>query len=150
MIVVMRPGATGDQVQHVVDLVREYGLTDHVIHGTDRTVVACIGDKRAVDKSAIENAPMVERVMPILAPYKMASTEVKQARTTIAVGPNKFAIGGRRVGLIAGPCAVEGMEQILTCASEVSENRGHILRGGCFKPRTSPYSFQGLGYEGLD
>ena len=76
MIVVMKPGATKEHVQHVVDLVREYGLKEHVIYGTDRTVVACIGDKRMVDKGAIENAPMVERVVPILAPYKMASTEV--------------------------------------------------------------------------
>ena len=107
MIVVMKTGASESQVQHVVDLIREYGLRDHVIRGTDRTVVACIGDKRAVDKSAIENAPMVERIVPILAPYKMASREVRQARSEIRIGPEGFPLGGRKVGIIAGPCSVE-------------------------------------------
>jgi len=149
MIVIMKPGATNEHVQHVVDLVREYGLTDHVIHGTDRTVVACIGDKRAVDKTAIENAPMVERLVPILAPYKMASTEVKKARTEIRIGPAGFHLGGRQVGIIAGPCAVENREQLLRIADAVKAVGAIGLRGGAFKPRTSPYSFQGLGVEGL-
>ena len=116
MIVVMKPSATKQQVQHVVDLVREYGLKDHVIYGTDRTVVACIGDKRMVDKSAIENAPMVERIVPILAPYKMASTEVKKTRTQIKIGPSAFCMGGKKIGVIAGPCAVEGAEQLFRLA----------------------------------
>jgi 3-deoxy-7-phosphoheptulonate synthase len=149
MIVVMKPGASEEHVRHVVDLVRDYGLTDHVIRGTDRTVVACIGDKRAVDKGAIENAPMVERVMPILAPYKMASTEVRQTRTEIAVGPKCFPIGGRRVGVIAGPCAVEDRDQLLRTAEAVAAAGAVGLRGGAYKPRTSPYSFQGLREEGL-
>ncbi|MDY6914334.1 MAG: 3-deoxy-7-phosphoheptulonate synthase [Planctomycetota bacterium] len=149
MIVVMKPGATKQQVQHVIDLVREYGLKEHPIYGTDRTVIACIGDKRMVDKGAIENAPMVERIVPILAPYKMASTEVKQARTQIEIGPQKFPVGGRRVGVIAGPCAVEDRDQILRTADAVKAAGCIGLRGGAFKPRTSPYSFQGLGEEGL-
>jgi len=149
MIVVMKPGATEQQVQHVLDLIREYGLKDHLIHGTDRTVVACIGDKRAVDKGAIERAPMVERLVPILAPYKMASTEVKKTRSEIRIGPEGFPIGGRKVGVIAGPCAVEGRQQILQVADAVKAAGGIGLRGGAYKPRTSPYSFQGLGTEGL-
>jgi 3-deoxy-7-phosphoheptulonate synthase len=149
MIVVMKPGATAQQVQHVVDLIREYGLRDHVIEGTDRTVVACIGDKRMVDKGAIENAPMVERIVPILSPYKMASTEVKKARTQIAIGPQRFPIGGPKVGVIAGPCAVEGADQLFRLAQAVKEAGCVGLRGGAYKPRTSPYSFQGLGVEGL-
>ncbi|KPK84553.1 MAG: 3-deoxy-7-phosphoheptulonate synthase [Phycisphaerae bacterium SM23_33] len=149
MIVVMKPGATKQQVQHVIDLVREYGLKDHVIHGTDRTVVACIGDKRMVDKGAIENAPMVERIVPILAPYKMASTEVKRTRTEVAIGPKQFPIGGRRVGVVAGPCAVESREQLLRTADAVAAAGAVGLRGGAYKPRTSPYSFQGLREEGL-
>ena len=149
MIVVMKPGATKDQVQHVIDLVREYGLKDHVIHGTDRTVVACIGDKRMLDKGAIENAPMVERVVPILAPYKMASTEVKRTRTEVAIGPKAFPIGGRRIGIIAGPCAVESRDQLLRTAEEAAAAGAIGLRGGAYKPRTSPYSFQGLREEGL-
>ncbi|HUU58207.1 MAG TPA: 3-deoxy-7-phosphoheptulonate synthase [Phycisphaerae bacterium] len=149
MIVVMKPGATKQQVQHVVELVREYGLKDHVIFGTDRTVVACIGDKRAVDKSAIENAPMVERIVPILAPYKMASREVKKTRTEIPIGPGKFPIGGKKVGVIAGPCAVESRDQLLRAADAVSAAGCVGLRGGAYKPRTSPYSFQGMGEDGL-
>jgi len=149
MIVVMKPGASAENVQHVIELVREYGLTDHPIYGTERTVIACIGDKRMVDKGAIENAPMVERIVPILAPYKMASTEVKKVRTQIKIGPNEFPIGGKKVGIIAGPCAVEGEEQILRIA-DAARSAGCIgLRGGAFKPRTSPYSFQGLGVDGL-
>ena len=149
MIVVMKPGASKENVQHVIDLVREYGLKDHPIVGTDRTVIACIGDKRAVDKGAIENAPMAESVVPILAPYKMASLEVKQEKSQIAIGPNQFPIGGKKIGIIAGPCAVESAEQIAAVASAVKETGGIGLRGGAFKPRTSPYSFQGLGLEGL-
>jgi 3-deoxy-7-phosphoheptulonate synthase len=149
MIVVMKPGASREHVQHVVELIREYGLKDHVIEGTDRTVVACIGDKRMVDKSAIENAPMVERIVPILAPYKIASTEVKTTRTEIAIGPGGFALGGRKVGVIAGPCAVESREQLLRTAEAVRSAGCVALRGGAYKPRTSPYAFQGLGLEAL-
>jgi 3-deoxy-7-phosphoheptulonate synthase len=149
MIVVMKPGATKAQVQHVVELIREYGLKDHVIFGTDRTVIACIGDKRAVDKGAIENAPMVDRVVPILSPYKMASTEVKKERSQFAVGPQQFPIGGNKIGVIAGPCAVESREQLLRTADAVKAAGCIGLRGGAYKPRTSPYAFQGMGEEGL-
>lgn len=149
MIIVMKPGAGKENVQHVIDLVREYGLKDHPIYGTDRTVIACIGDKRAVDKGAIENAPMVESVVPILAPYKMASLEVKKDKSQIAIGPNQFPIGGQKIGIIAGPCAVENREQILNVAHAAKAVGCVGLRGGAFKPRTSPYSFQGLGVEGL-
>jgi len=149
MVIVMKPGATDANVEHVIQLVRDYGLKEHVIYGTDRTVVACLGDKRMVDKSAIENAPMVERIVPILAPYKMASLEVRKERTVIEIGPNKFPIGGKKVGIIAGPCAVENAEQLLETAHAVKEAGCIGLRGGAYKPRTSPYSFQGLGAEGL-
>jgi len=149
MIIVMKPGATKENVRHVVELVREYGLKDHVIEGTDRTVVACIGDKRMVDKGAIENAPMVEQVVPILSPYKMASKEVKKSRTVIEVGPERFPLGGSKVAMIAGPCAVEGREQIFRVADAVKAAGCIGLRGGAFKPRTSPYAFQGMGMEGL-
>ncbi|MHC4214011.1 MAG: 3-deoxy-7-phosphoheptulonate synthase [Planctomycetota bacterium] len=149
MVIVMKPGSTEEQVKHVIDLVRDYGLKEHVIYGTDRTVVACIGDKRMVDKGAIENAPMVERVVPILAPYKMASLEVKKEKTQIKLGPNKFPLGGKKVGVIAGPCAVENREQLLEIANFVKDAGCIGLRGGAYKPRTSPYSFQGLGEEGL-
>jgi 3-deoxy-7-phosphoheptulonate synthase len=145
----MKPGATEENVQHVVDLVHDYGLKEHVIVGTDRTVVACLGDKRAVDKGAIENAPMVEKIVPILAPYKMASVEVKQEKSIIEIGPNKFPFGGKKVGVIAGPCAVENRDQLLRTAEAVKKAGCIGIRGGAYKPRTSPYSFQGLGLEGL-
>jgi len=149
MIIVMKPGATKSNVEHVIGLVRDYGLKEHVIYGTDRTVVACLGDKRMVDKSAIENAPMVERIVPILAPYKMASLEVRKEKTVIEIGPSRFGVGGVKVGVIAGPCAVESREQLLETARAVKEVGCIGLRGGAYKPRTSPYSFQGLGEKGL-
>ena len=149
MIVVMKPGATEEQIQHVVSVVRDYGLKDHVIRGTERTVVACIGDKRKVDKGAIENAPMVEGVVPILAPYKMASTEVKKERTQVRIGPGGFPIGGGKLGVIAGPCSVEDTDSLFRLAEKVRAAGAVGLRGGAFKPRSSPYSFQGHGVEGL-
>ena len=145
----MKPGATEGDVRHVIGLVHDYGLKEHVIYGTDRTVVACLGDKRMVDKSAIENAPMVEQIVPILAPYKMASLEVRKEKTLIEIGPNKFPLGGKKIGVIAGPCAVESRDQLLETARAVKDAGGIGLRGGAYKPRTSPYSFQGLGEEGL-
>ena len=150
MIVVMKPGATKEHVQHVIDLVREYGLKEHPIFGTDRTVIACLGDKRTVDKSAIENAPMVERIVPILSPYKMASLEVHGRPMEIEIGPERFRLGSRRVGIIAGPCAVESPDQLFRTAEAVKAAGAIGLRGGAYKPRTSPYAFQGLGREGLE
>lgn len=150
MIVVMKPGAAAEDIKHVVDLVHEFGLKDHVIYGTDRTVIACIGDKRTVEKDAIENAPMVEKVVPILAPYKMASLEVKREKTKICIGPERFPLGGVKIGVIAGPCAVESREQILTTARAIKAAGGVGLRGGAFKPRTSPYAYQGMGKAGLE
>jgi 3-deoxy-7-phosphoheptulonate synthase len=149
MIIVMKPGATEQQVQHVVGLVREYGLREHLIYGTDLTVIACLGDKRMVDKDAIENAPMVERIVPILAPYKRASLEVQKTRTLVEIGPEHFPIGGPRIGVIAGPCSVESRDQVLQTAHAMRKMGCVGLRGGAFKPRTSPYSFQGMGEEGL-
>jgi 3-deoxy-7-phosphoheptulonate synthase len=150
MIVVMKPGAAAEDIKHVVDLVHEFGLKEHVIYGTDRTVIACIGDKRTVEKDAIENAPMVEKVVPILSPYKMASLEVKREKTKIAIGPEAFPLGGVKIGVIAGPCAVESREQVMQTALAIKAAGGIGLRGGAFKPRTSPYTFQGMGKAGLE
>ncbi|MCB9850276.1 MAG: 3-deoxy-7-phosphoheptulonate synthase [Phycisphaerales bacterium] len=148
MIVVMKPGCAQADVDHVVDLIRQYGLKDHVIVGTDRTVVAAIGDKRGVDMSAIENAPMVDAMVPILKPYKVASKEVKQEPSVIDIG-NGHTIGGKRFAVIAGPCSVESEKQLMQTANAVKAAGAIGLRGGAFKPRTSPYEFQGLGEEGL-
>ena len=157
MIVVMKPGSTERQVEHVVQLVREMGLKDHVIVGTERTVVAVIGDDRMKDRPALEASEGVERVVPILAPYKMASREIKRERSLVpllSIGAdgrsNVPTVGGTRVGVIAGPCSVESKAQLLEIAHAVKESGAVGLRGGAFKPRTSPYAFQGLGEKGLE
>ncbi|MBN1344061.1 MAG: 3-deoxy-7-phosphoheptulonate synthase [Phycisphaerae bacterium] len=150
MVVVMRPGCKPEHVEHVVKLLREMGLQDHVIVGTDRTVVAALGDKRTLDKSAIELAPMVEKCVPILAPFKLASKEVKIEPSVVPIGQHGATLGGSKVGLIAGPCSVEDREMLLETAHAVSEAGAIGLRGGAFKPRTNPYSFQGLGERGLE
>jgi 3-deoxy-7-phosphoheptulonate synthase len=147
MIVVMKPGATQQQIDHVVERIGQLGLRSHVIVGTERTVVAALGEKRDGAKQALETGEGVEKVVPILAPYKMASTEVKKERTVVeALG---LKVGGGHLGIIAGPCSVESREQILEIAQIVKDAGGTGLRGGAFKPRTSPYSFQGLKEKGL-
>ncbi|HEV3143836.1 MAG TPA: 3-deoxy-7-phosphoheptulonate synthase [Gemmataceae bacterium] len=148
MIVVMKPEAGKQNIQHVVDLIEELGLRSHVIVGTDRTVIAALGEKRDGAKQALENAVGVEKVVPILAPYKMASTEVKTEPTTVKARMLEVKRG--QVAVIAGPCSVESREQILQVAEMVREAGATGLRGGAFKPRTSPYSFQGLKEKGLE
>src|SRR6516165_2785699 len=147
MIVVMKPGASKQEIDHVIDLIHGLGLRSHVIVGTDRTVVAALGEKRDGAKQALETGEGVEKVVPILAPYKMASTEVKQDRTRVEVLGLK--VGNGHIGVIAGPCSVESREQILETAEIVREAGATGLRGGAFKPRTSPYSFQGMKEKGL-
>src|SRR5882762_2813768 len=147
MIVFMKHGSTQKQIDHIIELIEELGLKSHVIQGTDRTVVAALGEKRDGAKQALETGDGVEKVMPILAPYKMASTEVKQDPTCVEV--LKLKVGAGKIGVIAGPCSVETREQILEVAHLVREAGGTGLRGGAFKPRTSPYSFQGLKEKGL-
>jgi 3-deoxy-7-phosphoheptulonate synthase len=154
MIVVMKPGSTARQIEHVVNLVREMGLKDHVIVGTERTVVAVIGNDRFKDRSVFESVDGVEKVVPILAAYKMASKEVKKERSVIGIlqgGPiaEQSKVGGKRVAVIGGPCSVESKAQLLEIAHAVKEAGAVGLRGGAFKPRTNPYSFQGMAEEGL-
>jgi len=150
MIVVMSPNSTKAQLDHVVQMVEEMGLSTHLIFGTNRTVVAAVGDKRMLDKGAVENAPGVEKIVPILAPYKVASREVKREDSAIELHPNQVKIGEKKLGVIAGPCRVENRNQLLETADAVKEAGGVGLRGGAFKPRTSPYSFQGLAEKGLE
>jgi 3-deoxy-7-phosphoheptulonate synthase len=150
MIVVMKPGSSQKQVDHVITLVKEMGLKDHVIVGTERTVVACIGDDRFKDKGRLEQADGVDKVVPILASYKMASAEVKKDRTQVPLGGKLGGVvGGTKVPVIAGPCSVEDRSKLLEIAHAVKEAGAVGLRGGAFKPRTSPYAFQGLAEEGL-
>ena len=148
MIVVMKPGATQAQIDHVIERIEQLGLRGHVIVGTERTVVAALGEKRDGDKQALETGEGVEKVMPILAPYKMASTEVKNEPTMVEV--MGLRVGAGRIGVIAGPCSVETKDQILQVAEQVRQAGATALRGGAFKPRTSPYSFQGLKEKGLE
>jgi 3-deoxy-7-phosphoheptulonate synthase len=151
MIVVMKSDSNPRQVEHVVQLVREMGLRDHVIVGTERTVVAVIGDDRFKDRSVLETVDGVEKVVPVLAPYKMASREVKKERSVVPMGKDPAArVGGKKVAVIAGPCSVENRKQLLETAHAVREAGAVGLRGGAFKPRTNPYSFQGLAEKGLE
>ncbi len=147
MIVVMKPAATRQQLDHVIERIEQLGLRSHVIVGTERTVIAALGEKRDGAKQALETGEGVDKVVPILAPYKMASTEVKKEPTRVAV--LDLAVGQDHIGVIAGPCSVESREQIMEIAGIVKEAGASGLRGGAFKPRTSPYSFQGMKEKGL-
>ena len=147
MIVVMKSDATDEQVAHMIRRVRDMGLEPHIIEGTERTVIACVGDERLKAPEALAVGAGVEKVMPVLARYKIASREVKREPTVIELG--RGSLGGSALGIIAGPCAVEGRQMLLETAHAVKEAGAIALRGGAFKPRTDPYSFQGLGQEGL-
>ncbi len=147
MIVVMKKDATKAQVDGMVQRIEGLGLKAHVIVGTERTVIAAVGDDRKTYKESLESGPGVAEVVPILAPYKVASREVKPEPTVVRAG--SLVAGAGRIGVIAGPCSVESEEQILKCARAVKAAGATALRGGAFKPRTSPYSFQGLREEGL-
>ena len=147
MIVVMKPGATEEMVKRIAQRVEDLGLKAHVIVGTERTVIAAIGEKRNGERETLQACEGVEKVVPILAPYKIASVETKKEPTVIRV--LDLVIGGGNIGVIAGPCSVESEEQIMESAIQVKQAGARGLRGGAFKPRTSPYSFQGLKEEGL-
>lgn len=148
MIVVMKPEATEADVRTVTQLVREMGLKEHVIVGTDLTVVAVIGDDRKKDKGKLELVPNVDRVVPILAPYKMAAREARPTTSRVMISP-ECIFGGVDVPIVAGPCSVEGEAEIIQTAKLCRDAGAHALRGGAFKPRTNPYTFQGLGEDGL-
>jgi 3-deoxy-7-phosphoheptulonate synthase len=147
MIVVMKKGATPEQVQHMIERVEELGLKAHPIIGTERTVIAAIGEKRDEHRASLESGPGVAEVVPILAPYKVASREVKPEPTVVRAG--SLTVGNTHLGVIAGPCAVESEEQLISIARAVKAAGATAVRGGAFKPRTSPYSFQGLKEVGL-
>ncbi|MCA9026132.1 MAG: 3-deoxy-7-phosphoheptulonate synthase [Planctomycetaceae bacterium] len=147
MIVVMKSGTSEDKVQSMVERIEAMGLKAHVIVGTERTVVAAIGEKRDGNRETLESHEDVEKVVPILAPYKVASREAKTEPTTVEVLDLK--VGGGHIGIMAGPCSVESEEQILSIARAVKAAGAKGLRGGAFKPRTSPYSFQGMKEDGL-
>lgn len=148
MIIVMRQGAGPEELEAVERRVREAGLTPHTIHGEERQVVALIGDERKFDPDFFAVCPGVEKVMRVLAPYKLASRLSTVAPRVVDVGG--VEIGGPEVVIIAGPCTVENKEQITSTARAVKGAGARLLRGGAFKPRSNPYSFQGLERRGLE
>ncbi len=147
MIIVMSSRDKKD-VDHVVQKVIEFGYTPHVIEGVARTVVAAVGDERGKERlTALESLAYVEQVVPILKPYKLAGRQVKEEPTIVNCGGVK--IGGGHFCVVAGPCSVESRDQIMETAEICKKYGAHMLRGGAYKPRTSPYSFQGMEEEGL-
>ena len=149
MIIVMQAGAPEEQLQEVLRRVEEFGYHPHVIRGTHRNVVGAVGDERGKMKlQQLEAVPGVESVVPILQPFKLASREFRPEKTVVKVGD--IEIGVDRLTVMAGPCSVETESQIIETAHAVKAAGATILRGGAFKPRTSPYSFQGLGEHGLE
>jgi 3-deoxy-7-phosphoheptulonate synthase len=148
MIVVMRSGATPEAVQAVVNRIGEMGFRAHLSVGEERTIIGVIGDERPVSDNTFRLLEGVEKVVRILTPYKLASRDFHPKDTVVPI--DGVSVGAKRVTVMAGPCSVESREQILETGRLVKEAGATILRGGAFKPRTSPYSFQGLGATGLD
>ena len=147
MIVNMSEGATEEQITHIIDRIREAGYQPHVTRGTERTIVAAVGSGRRHEIEALQVAPGVDNVVAIAQPFKLVSRQVKPHRSIVRVG--EVAIGGDMVVVIAGPCSVESREQLISTAHAVKKAGASLLRGGAYKPRTSPYDFQGLGEEAL-
>ena len=147
MIVVMRSDASVSEISSVIKSIESMGLKPHPTRGADRTIIGIVEMRAESDLTPIENSPGVEQVIPITKAYKLVSREFKPENTVVKV--NGVSIGGDNFVVMAGPCAVEHREQVMTTARSVKASGGNILRGGAFKPRTSPYSFQGLGEEGL-
>src|ERR1700704_5144912 len=148
MMIVMKETATEEQVQSVVDRIESVGAHAHPSRGDEVTVIGAVGDREHIARLELHGSPGVDRVVPILKPYKLASSQLKHGeRTVLEIGGRK--IGGEHFALIAGPCTVESRDQMLTTAHVVAQAGGTMGRGGAYKPRTSPYAFQGLGQEGL-
>jgi len=159
MILVFRRSATRGEVTHAEERLKEIGLEPHTLFGVERTVIAAIGDERVTSAEELSTIPGVEKVLPILAPYKLASRELSPTPSVFEIGggecevkphPQRAAFGGKFIPVIAGPCSVEGRSQILEVAQAVKAAGASALRAGAFKPRTSPYQFQGLAEEGLE
>jgi 3-deoxy-7-phosphoheptulonate synthase len=148
MMIVMKADATEEEVRAVVARVQSVGARAHVSPGDELTVIGAIGDREHVARLGLEGHPGVDQVIPILKPYKLASSQLRRGeRSVLDIAGRR--IGGDRFALIAGPCTVEGRDQTLASARAVRDGGATLLRGGAYKPRTSPYSFQGLGQEGL-
>ncbi len=147
MFIVMRAGQSEGEIEEILMRLKQLGFTGHISHGVERTVIGVVGQTYPELKETLEAWPGVEDVVPISKPYKLASREFQPRSTTVKIGD--VAIGGDTVVVMAGPCAVESEEQLMSTARAVKEAGAHILRGGAFKPSTSPYTFRGLGESGL-
>jgi len=147
MLIVMDAGASAEDIARVVDTVQTLGYQAHPIPGAQRTAIGITGNRGSVDRGAFENLPGVTEVIPVSAPYKLVSREAKRENTVVSVGGVK--VGGEKLAVAAGPCAVESEARALEIGRRVREAGANLYRGGAYKPRTSPYSFQGLGAEGL-
>lgn len=148
MIIVLRPDATEAQISHIIEKVQKLGLKPMVSKGTERTIIGVIGPEDILRVTPLEVFPGVEKVIPVLAPYKLVSREFKPEDSIIDLG-KAVKVGGKKIIVIAGPCAIENRQTLYEIAKQIKDAGANVLRGGAFKPRTSPYSFQGLGEEGL-
>src|ERR671936_2259715 len=149
MMIVMKEGATAEQVEAVVERVESVGAKAHISKGELVTVIGAIGDREHVANLELDGYPGVDHLVPILKPYKLASAQFRKGERTV-VEVDGRRIGGDHFALIAGPCTVESREQTIEVARVVAENGASMLRGGAYKPRTSPFAFQGLGTDGLE
>lgn len=146
-IIIMQAHATDEEKAAVVKRVEEKGLNVHLSEGDERTIIGLVGNTRVIDREVIQRMSGVDRVVPVLKPFKLAGRDFHPKDTVFKIGDH--VVGGNGLLLMAGPCSVESRSQIIETAHAVKEAGAHVLRGGAFKPRTSPYSFQGLGEEGL-
>mgnify|MGYP001109694046 FL=1 len=148
MIIVLKPRTKQQEIDHVVNLIKSKGLDTHIVEGSEMTIIGCIGDTTRIDSKLFEVNPFVDKVMHVQEPYKLANRAFHPEESIVDVSGVK--VGGGSLAMIAGPCSVESTEQVLEIALAAKASGANLLRGGAFKPRTSPYSFQGLGLEGLD
>lgn len=148
MIIVLKPRTTKQDIARVEDMVKARGLDTHIIEGSEMTIIGCIGDTTRIDMKLFEVDPAVTKVMHVQEPYKLASRAFHPEDSVVDVSGVKVGCG--HMALIAGPCSVESVEQVLEIAQDAKASGANLLRGGAFKPRTSPYSFQGMGLKGLD
>lgn len=148
MIIVLKPRTTEENIIRVENMIKRHGLDTHTVRGAEMTIIGCIGDTTSVDSKLFEVDTCVDKVMHVQEPYKLANRAFHPEDSVIDVSGVK--IGGDHMAVIAGPCSAESYDQVLTIAEAAKASGANLLRGGAFKPRTSPYSFQGLGLEGLD
>jgi 3-deoxy-7-phosphoheptulonate synthase len=148
MIIVLKSDVTEDQINHIIDRTAKLGLKAHISRGVERTVIGLIGPEDVLRVTPLEVFPGVEQVIPVLSPYRLVSREFKKENSIVKINRG-VEFGGRKIPVMAGPCSIETREGILSIAEKVKRAGATVLRGGAFKPRTSPYDFQGLGEEGL-